>query len=129
MSFMSCCLKRRGKRRPIQPFLKLSQNDRVIRRVCLYVGVVNNLRFPIEIASGEPAAPPDHTHHLGESAVGIRDMHQHPFGPASVKACVRETQGLRIADLEFHSKTLRSRPFSRRIYPPVPGSVNEAVSA
>ena len=36
--------------------------------------------------------------------------------PASVKGCVCERQGLRIADIELHTQMLRCRSIACRIY-------------
>src|SRR3984885_470919 len=65
------------------------------------VRAIDELSFPVHIKHRQPAAAAGHADHLGESTLGIRDMHQHPLGATGIEGCVREAKRLGIADLEI----------------------------
>ncbi len=86
--------------------------EAVAERACyqpggLRVWAIDELSLPVHIKHRQPASATGHADHLGESPLGVWNMHQHPFSATRVEGCIREAKRLGIADLEVRGQIER----------------------
>jgi hypothetical protein len=111
-SVIPCCLKSR------EPTTDPAVLEAVAERTRdqagrLRIGAVDDLGLPVEIEHRKPAPATDDARHLGESALRVRNMHEHPFSPAGVEGPIVETKRLGVADLELHGQIERRGALAR----------------
>jgi hypothetical protein len=79
----------------------------------LLIRSIDELCLPIEIEHRKSAARADHAHHFGESAVGVWNVHQHPFSSEGVESSILEAKRLSVAHLEYCGRTSLARAAAR----------------